>query len=85
MPADGLQLHEIGEESLMISHPSQNFIQSIEIAPGYHQMTKGWLKGQKIVVGGVWLGQYDPQGISDCRHLYTLYNYDTKEFIRFDY
>lgn len=49
------------------------------------ESVKRWDVGQKVIVGGIWFPEYDPNGPKDydCTYLYVLYNYETQEFVFF--
>lgn len=58
------------------------FINPVDIDTVTH-----WSAGQRIVVGGVWFPEYDPVGRKeyDCTFLFTIYNYETKDFAFFSF
>lgn len=57
------------------------------VNPNYRDIVKKWKRGQRVVVGGVWFPEYDPVGQRDydCTFLFVVYNYDTNNFVFFDY
>jgi hypothetical protein len=57
------------------------------INPQDYDTVKNWKTDQRIVICGVWFPEYDPIGRKEynCTFLFTIYNYNTKEFAFFTF
>lgn len=55
------------------------------INPVNDYIVKRWKKGQKVIIGGIWFPEYDPNEHKefDSAYLYVLYNYDTQDYVFF--
>lgn len=84
LPSETSEIVDINLDELSLQYSVEEDFNKIAVMPSDYETIKKWEKGQKVVVGGVWFDEYDQTGLSDCEYLNTLFNYDTKEFIRFN-
>lgn len=68
------------DPSGFITTSSKDGLQLMAIFPNQH--IKGWQKGQKLIIGGIWISELDPKDRTGSFYYpLTLYNYDTNEFV----
>ena len=72
-----IKIQKISNEDLI---ESSLFINPLDV-----NTVCNWNVGHRIVIGGVWFPEYDPVGRKEynCTFLFTIYNYETKEFAFF--
>ena len=83
LPSETSKIVDINLGELSLQYSLKEDSNKIAIMPSDYEILQSWQKGQKVVVGGVWFNEYDQAGISDCEYLYSLFNYEKKEFVRF--
>lgn len=88
IPSNGLQLLEIdptGESITLITRSENRPPQVLKISSDNYITVQRWQKGNRVVIGGVWFPEFDPQARFNCDYLFCIYNYDTQELVFFSY
>ncbi len=77
---------ETGSTLSLLAETKEDSVEiPLYINPVNDYNVKKWKKGQCVIIGGIWLPEYDPNEHKEysSTYLYVLFNYDTQDYVFF--